>query len=284
MNVLSQKIRSGLADFSPSERKIARALLADYPSSGLGSVQNLADLANVSSPSVVRFARHLGFEGFVDFQQALRNELSLQANGPLQRLESEFDGKLENDSGIQPAIDDMSRALRFSLENIPEYDLEQTIKLLSDPKKRIVIGGGRVSQSLADYLARHLQRMRSNVVLLPENRHQRIKYSLDASRRDVYVFLDFRRYQQDVNELAKVIAKQNATIILLTDVHLSPMSALAKVVLSVITESRWPFDTHIGGFALIEVIISKLMQNLGQAAVERMQDWDQLDSSNINGK
>ncbi|MFT4465080.1 MAG: hypothetical protein ACMX3H_19130 [Sodalis sp. (in: enterobacteria)] len=39
---LIQRLRTGLAQLSPTERKVARALLADYPSAGLDSVQSLA--------------------------------------------------------------------------------------------------------------------------------------------------------------------------------------------------------------------------------------------------
>lgn len=80
--MLAQQIKDNMAELSPAERKIARAMLADYPGAGLGSVQMLADRAGVSLPSVVRFARRMGYGGFVDFQQALRDEISEQAKGP----------------------------------------------------------------------------------------------------------------------------------------------------------------------------------------------------------
>lgn len=65
--MLAQQIKDNMAELSPAERKIARAMLADYPGAGLGSVQMLADRAGVSLPSVVRFARRMGYGGFVDF-------------------------------------------------------------------------------------------------------------------------------------------------------------------------------------------------------------------------
>ncbi|HBT9469751.1 TPA: MurR/RpiR family transcriptional regulator, partial [Klebsiella pneumoniae] len=49
--MLAQQIKDNMAELSPAERKIARAMLADYPGAGLGSVQMLADRAGVSLPS-----------------------------------------------------------------------------------------------------------------------------------------------------------------------------------------------------------------------------------------
>ncbi len=52
--MLAQQIKDSMAELSPAERKIARAMLADYPRAGLGTVQTLADQAGVSLPSVAK--------------------------------------------------------------------------------------------------------------------------------------------------------------------------------------------------------------------------------------
>src|SRR6202007_2690510 len=74
----------------PSERKVARTLLADYPSAGLNTVAELAQRAAVSAPTVVRCAQALGFDGFPALQAALRAELTRQSNGPLASVRIEY--------------------------------------------------------------------------------------------------------------------------------------------------------------------------------------------------
>ena len=74
-----------LTELSTAERKVARALLADYPSAGLGTVADLARSASVSAPTVVRFTQSLGFAGFPHMQLQLRTELTRDSASPLAR-------------------------------------------------------------------------------------------------------------------------------------------------------------------------------------------------------
>lgn len=273
--LLMQSIKEQMTRFTPGERKIARALLADYPSAGLGSVQILADKAAVSLPSVVRFCRTLGFAGFVDFQQSLREELSRKNNGPLQRLDNWRGAETTSqmmDTAIQTATDLISR----SLHEIPDYEMTEAVRLISATDRRIFLGGGRISQSLAMYFGRNLQQMRKGVEILTEVHHDRIQHAIDASKNDVFVLFDFRRYQQDVIGFAREVSSRGATVILITDVHLSPIATHARVVLTIHAESPWPFEVYSAGFVLLDAIIASVMDKLGDRAIERIQSWEKL--------
>ena len=156
--MLAQQIKDNMAELSPAERKIARAMLADYPGAGLGSVQMLADRAGVSLPSVVRFARRMGYGGFVDFQQALRDEISEQAKGPLQRLDNWVTTESAS-SLIEAAITSSTLAIQCSLRDIAEYEIAEATRLIGAKEHHIILGGGRISQSLAMYFGRNLQQV-----------------------------------------------------------------------------------------------------------------------------
>ena len=77
---------AALPTLSRAERRVGRALLADYPSAGLASAARLAERAEVSPPTVLRFAQSLGYDRFTDLQVALRAELSARSSGPITRL------------------------------------------------------------------------------------------------------------------------------------------------------------------------------------------------------
>ena len=83
---VAERANSALSTLSKAERRVGRALLADYPSAGLASAARLAERAEVSPPTVLRFAQSLGYDGFTDLQVALRAELSAQSNGPITRI------------------------------------------------------------------------------------------------------------------------------------------------------------------------------------------------------
>ena len=63
---------------TPTERRIAQLVLENPTLLAFGTVSDLADRADTSRPSIVRFATKLGFDGYTDLQSWIRAELSLQ--------------------------------------------------------------------------------------------------------------------------------------------------------------------------------------------------------------
>ena len=93
METVAETVNSSIDSLSPASRRIARALLADYPSAGLGTTSSLAALASSSSASVVRCCTQLGFNSFVEMQDRLRTELTTRSASPLIRAEAETAGR-----------------------------------------------------------------------------------------------------------------------------------------------------------------------------------------------
>lgn len=269
---VAQSIRDSLEQLSTTERRIARVLLADYPSAGLGSVQFLAEQAEVSAPSVIRFVRRLGFEGFPDFQQSLREELSKRSHWQLRTLGGKNVADITS-KAVNVSLESIMGALNYSLDNIPEYDLKRAFELLSSVDLRVMMGGGYLSHSLAEYFSRNLQQIRPNVSLLPEAPTQRLPIQLDAGKKDLFVIFDFRCYQQDVIEFCKKVKKQGATLLLVTDIRMSPIARCADVVLPVIAELDWPHFSYSGAVVIVELLSAMVMEQLGEESIARRRHW-----------
>ncbi|ODU87890.1 MurR/RpiR family transcriptional regulator [Devosia sp. 63-57] len=62
------RIRSSLNDMAPSERKVAETVLANPQAAIAWSMADIARFSGVSEPSIMRFCRKLGFEGYSDFR------------------------------------------------------------------------------------------------------------------------------------------------------------------------------------------------------------------------
>ena len=80
---LDERMRKLMNALTSSERKVAVALLADYPFAGLLTVAELAKRANVSNQSVLRLAAKLGFDGYGEFQKMLINEIKEGYQSPI---------------------------------------------------------------------------------------------------------------------------------------------------------------------------------------------------------
>ncbi len=82
---VAERLRLRLGELTQAERKVARALMADYPVAGLEPVTKLAAAAGVSAPTVVRLVAKLEFDGYAEFQQSLKSEVSARLSSPLQK-------------------------------------------------------------------------------------------------------------------------------------------------------------------------------------------------------
>jgi DNA-binding MurR/RpiR family transcriptional regulator len=148
-------------ELTPAERRVVRALMADYPVAGLGPVAKLAAAAGVSAPTVVRLVTKLSFEGYADFQQSLKSEVSARLSSPLEmhalRLGSVPDDVLGRTEQV------MCDAIRSSFATLPAAEFDHAVRLLCEPRRPVTLIGGRFSTTLAEYLGGHLEMLRPGV-------------------------------------------------------------------------------------------------------------------------
>lgn len=272
---VSDLIADRLSDLPQAERKVARALLSDYPSAGLGSASSLAQAAGVSAPSVIRFATSLGFGSYSAMQASLKNELRLRTEGPLGNITWERPSGSVSDQVVQGGAAVAASALQ-SLKGVPPQELEAAIALLSDPSRKVFLTGGRYSNILAKHLAGLLEIIRPKVRFIEHPFGSDLSALVSLGSRDIYVVFDFHRYQQSAMDLARQIKRRGATIILITDLRLSPVSAQAQVVLPISVAAPSPFYTFSGGMILVELISLQVLSFLGDKGREHLAQWDAL--------
>ena len=193
-------------------------MLASYPVSGLQTATDLARAVGVSTPSVLRLVAKLGFASYMDFQRILRDELLEQLSSPLNKYPAPTAVALTACAQAQPAIpitaiDEFANAV---MRNIQETFAHQThaeffgaATLISDPRARIHLIGGRFTDALALYLSVQLRILRPGVSHLQEQESNWRDQLLDMGKRDVLLVFDIRRYQPSLQRLAHAAAARH---------------------------------------------------------------------------
>jgi DNA-binding MurR/RpiR family transcriptional regulator len=276
---VGEVVRQRLDSLSPAERRLARVLLASYPIAGLESVARFAERAGVSPPTVTRFITKLGFRGYPEFQEKLRHEVQARLSSPLARYRDEP----KRDSAINDALEISTHNLRATLELLSDRDLKEAVHLLADVRRRVMILGGRVSAPLARYLAGQLHLLRPGIGLVDSERSTPAQQLIDMRKTDVLVVFDYRRYQPDTIDSARVAAAKGCDVILFTDPWLSPASAFARQVLVTSVETVGPFDSLVGAMAVVEAVIAAVLRQLGPRAEARMQSLERLRAGDVLG-
>lgn len=239
---------------TPKEKKIRRALLANYPLAGLSTVADLAVSAGVSVPTVLRFVSKLGYPGYSAFQKSLIDEVGDTLNSPLSLL---HDRKGDEHATLYPkTMHTLSTALDQVGEQFVEDDFEHVVDLITDERSRIHCLGGRFSAVLAERLALHLAQVRPGVTFIGQGSSQMADGLVDYNSQVTLIVFDFRRYQDNTIRYASIAAKKKAKIVLFTDRWQSPISAFATRVLTSPVESGTLFDSWVPAIAQTEALVA----------------------------
>ncbi|MDA4847641.1 MurR/RpiR family transcriptional regulator [Hoeflea poritis] len=276
---LRKRIEEKSQDFTANERKLAAALLADYPFAGLESIQSFAEKTYTSAPTITRFVQKLGYGGYQEFQRLLIGELKEGQQSPIElrrRTEPIKTGFLNSFLGRTADI------IQQVTEVVTEEQFNRICALLADNKRSVYLVGGRISDPIAQLLARHLRQIRRDVYHVPPDPEVWPEYLLRMRAQDVLFMVDFRRYEQRLARLAKMAArKRGSQIVLVTDKWLSPISQHAAEVLPMPIESGTAWDSYCGAIALIEAMISHVAEQDWDATKKRIGDWDGFRSASV---
>lgn len=272
---ISEIIRARYAELTRKERKFADTLLANYPVAGLASITEVAKKAGVSTPTVLRTAKKLGFKGFPGFQSTLRAELAQTLSSPITKHEQWADEAPAEHILNQFASATMEN-LSASLRQIDHHTFDKISKLLADEDRKIAIVGGRISHTLADSLATHLQIIRDDVTLLSASPSRWPHHLLSMNKGDILVIFDVRRYETNLSDLAKIADKRGIKIILFTDQWMSPVSSRATHTISARIEVPSGWDSGVVTLFMIEALVASVETNRWPQTRARIKELEDI--------
>lgn len=245
---------------TPTERRIAEAVLAEPTLLAFGTVSDLAGRVGTSRPSVVRFATKLGFDGYTDLQQHVRSDLSRRLSRPSERIRSDSD-----------TVTSARAALNDALGSVFDAVAGQRLAEMAAPVVRahnVWILSGETSQAGAHALHSGLSMVRPGVRWLEE--HSYGTDLSDAGPDDAVIVFDFFRYRRQVVKAANVFASAGVTVVAITDSPLSPLADLADTWCQIEVPAVGPFDSSVPVVAMCELLVAHVAKELHDEATDRI--------------
>ena len=193
---LAQAIATAAERLTPTDRRIAEAVLDDPTLAAFGTVSDLASAIGTSRPSIVRFATRLGFAGYTDLQDQVRRGLSFQLARPTERIRRERGQAVP----VRSAID---RSMASVFEAVAGGRLEGFGRAIAGART-VWIASGETSRAGGHALLSGLSMVRSGVRLLEDSTIGR--ELTDVGPGDVAVVFDFFRYRRSVVTAAGIMA------------------------------------------------------------------------------
>lgn len=255
-----------------AERKLAAALLSDYPYAGLAPMQKLAERAEVSPPSISRFVVKMGLSGYAEMQSLLISELR---NGALSPVEIHEASETIEGRFLREFMSRASKQLRETAKAITEAQFDRICAMAADPRRSIYTIGGRVSDNIARHLAFHIGQARPNVFHMSRDPEVWPEYLLRMKAGDLVIIFDFRRYEGALQTLAARAAYDRKTqVVVMTDKWLSPVTRTAAEVLAVPVETGTIWDSYAAALAVTEALSARLASEDWDKVRARITAWD----------
>jgi DNA-binding MurR/RpiR family transcriptional regulator len=252
---LNKKILAVFQRLPENQKKVADYILQQPNELAFVTSDTLARRLKISKPTIVRFARSLGYEGFTDLQQecigALHSDLS---NVP------KFMGELKR----QTHNEALERVVEAELQNINEtlghFDrtvFNEIVALLLGAKQVFTMGVG-ISSLLSQILAYGLSQVAIHAHSIAAGPMRFVEMLAFAKKGDVVVGFSFPPYSRETIDAAAFSKKQGATVIAFTDSRTSPITFHAEQVIVVRTKNM----LYTNSISAISIMMNAIVTEL----------------------
>jgi DNA-binding MurR/RpiR family transcriptional regulator len=255
---------------TPTERRIAEAVLDDPTLLAFGTVSDLAERVDTSRPSVVRFATKLGFEGYPDLQRRARDGVARQLSTPARRIRQPHGEPTSVRASIEHSI---GQAIHDAFEHLDDTRLRSLAGPLARARS-VWILSGETSRAGAHVLRSGLSMVRDHVRLVEA--HDLGRDFSGATPDDAAVIFDFARYRRVSVLAARALADAGVPLVAITDGPLSPLASLTPLWCELSIPAVGPFDSSLPAVAAAELLVLEVVEQLGDRARERIDRLEHL--------
>jgi len=231
------RLESMMDSMTRSEVRIAKRILASPDDFVRSSVRSVAADLGVSEPTILRFCRAIGCEGFKDLKFRLIQELALsqamtdqseRATKATRAVGAEGAGKGRDDDHV---FDTIIEALTRTRDTLIYKDLLSSAHAIAKAGSVVVYGIGGSSAALAAEAHNRLFRLNIPVMVFTDGYTQRMSAAIRAEG-DVALFVSSTGRPRELQESLELAKYYKATCIAITDKD-TPLGREADICLHV---------------------------------------------------
>ena len=252
-NDLLNQIQRRMSSMSKGQRAIGNYILNFYDKAAFMTAAKLGTTVGVSESTVVRFATILGYEGYPELQDSLRDLIRSKLTA-VQRIEITND-RLGDDDILRRVLNSDIEKVKSTLEEIDRDDFNRAVSTIVDAKEIYIIGM-RSSAALANFLWYYFRLMFPRVHLVQTTSGSEIfEQMLRIGEGDAVIAASFPRYSKRIINAVGFAKAQGASVIALTDSPASPIAADADCILTAKSDMLSFVDSLVAPMSIINALI-----------------------------
>ena len=267
------RISTQLSSLTPKGRVLGSYVTQHPRKAVFMTTRELAETCDVSEATVVGFVSQLGYGGYAEFLQALRDYvdtgLTLQDRVDLPSLKEPGSNRFH-----RVLFDEMNN-LKQLHDTIDMSSLEAFVNALTESPWVYVIGS-RLSYTFGYYLGWSLTKVRKGVNVLNGSDSTAIDWLTNAPKDTLVVIIATSRYPNELIKLAKVARRLGQRLLVIADSVLCPLNQFAHLSLVAPTKNIPFIGSPTAIFSLITYMVLEIAGRDGQRLMDHQATLEQV--------
>lgn len=251
-----------------AERRVAESVLQDIEGTTRISIKAFSAQTGVSEPTIMRFARRVGCDGFSDFKLRLAQDFAVG------RMYIEAERRVQagnTESTARHVYQSATDALATAFAGLDENTLTEAANIVAKAGKVTCLGVGGSSAIMAQEMENRLFRFGLSVTASADPYKQRMLAAI-ADKGDAFLIFSVTGKPRSLLDAAEIATSRGASVIAITQPQ-SPLAAHASTLLSLSVPGdevhfNFPNRTRYGQMLVIDCL-SALVGALRQPASAR---------------
>jgi RpiR family transcriptional regulator, carbohydrate utilization regulator len=226
---LIDTLRQSLGELNKAERRVAETVLQDIVSTTAMSIRELADLAGVSQPTVVRLARRMGATGFADFKMRLSRDFATGRMFVLSDSDAPPQDPPQDPASIANQVyEATAQALAYAFSQRDPEALAAAVAALDAAPRVLCLGVGGSSANMASEAENRLFRFGVAATSLIDP-YRQVMAAAMCDPGDALLIFSVTGMPQCLVECARIAAQRGATVIAVTRLE-SPLAQESRIL------------------------------------------------------
>lgn len=195
-----------------------------------GTAASIAASAGVQPSTLIRFAQHLGYDGFTSLQAVFRQRLRERISSYDERLNAAGEGEegSRNQRILEGFVNASTQSLQALLRNLPEAEIDKAVSRLTKAQTIYVVARRR-SYPIASYLAYAFGKLKIRYQIVDSTAGLDPEMLAFATKDDAAIIISFSPYAPATLDHARALAEIGAPIVAITDSAFSPLAQTADL-------------------------------------------------------
>lgn len=246
-----EKIREYYDHLSRSYRKVADYIMSNYYDVAFMTAAQLAYAVGVDTTTVVRFSQRLGYNGYPDLLQDVREQVKSE-------IYAAYEPKPlapENPAGIfKDRIEQERQNLQQMLVQNPPDHLAAVARLFESVEQIVVVGEG-YAETAAEMIAQQFRHRGVHANFLPNDAVKKAATLMTLDSRVLVIGVSATAYGRDVARAMEFARARGAKTLGIIGSLASPVNRMSDLIIYAPTEASGPLPSIVALVAALSVLV-----------------------------